>query len=227
MQSPEPKRSKPSDRSGRVVLATMALATVSNAVAGWTAAGWPAATASSLVILAVLVAAAWREQDPLLARLLVFGLAAGLAELPADHFGVVTTQTLVYAPGGGRVWDSPLYMPLGWMIALTQLGWLAWWLSERFGLLRATLAIMVLGSLTIPSYELQAKAAGYWFYRNCPMLFDAVPHYVILAEILLSMALPLMVVTAGRRPWPVSALLGLGLGAWILLVGKLAWEVAG
>jgi hypothetical protein len=227
MRPPEPKRPKSSDRSGRVVLATVALATATNAVAGWTGAGWPAATASSLVILAVLVAAAWREQDPLLARLLVFGLAAGLAELPADHFGVVTTQTLVYAPGGGRVWDSPLYMPLGWMIALTQLGWLAWWLTERFGLLRSTVGIMVLGSLLIPTYELQAKAANYWFYRNCPMMFEAVPYYVILAEILLSMALPLMVVTAARRPWPISALLGLGLGAWILVVGNLAWQVAG
>jgi hypothetical protein len=212
--------------TGRVVMTTMGLAVVVNALAGVLGGGWPVATASTSVLLGMLVVAAIRSRDPLLARLLVFGLAAGLAELPADYFGVVTTQSLVYAPGGGRLLASPIYMPFGWVIALTQLGWLAWWLSERWGLLRSTAALMVIGALTIPLYELQAKSAGYWFYRNCTLLFDAVPVYVVLAELLLSMALPALVVTAARRPWPIAALLGVVLGGWILLVGAFAWQVA-
>src|SRR5262245_41381496 len=91
------------------------------------AVGWITAAlidALALVYLvALLVRPAWR---PLVGCLLLLGLVAGILELFTDAAGHQFARSLFYPQDQPLLWDSPFYMPLSWMIVLTQLGYLAW-----------------------------------------------------------------------------------------------------
>jgi hypothetical protein len=164
-------------------------------------------------------------KDAVLGHLLVFGLVAGLGELPSDWFGVVTTQTLVYPPGEPLILVSPAYMPISWMVTMAQLGTLALFAVQQWGLLRASLGMMVLGGINMPTYETLAHHAGWWYYQNTPLLFGTTPYYVILGETLLSAALPALVTRVSASSYGRAVLLGLAQAAWILLTGVFAWWV--
>ena len=110
--------------------------------------GWLTTSAVTAALLGILVTHAWRERDVVLAKILLFGLVVGFGELPADHFGVVVTDTLAYTPGGPQVWVTPLYMPFGWVVMMVQLGVLAGWLAQRWGTMRACFALAALGGST-------------------------------------------------------------------------------
>ena len=63
---------------------------------------------------------AW-HRNIVLARLMLFGLAVGLAELAADAWLVDYTRTLDYSIGGGpMLWRSPMWMP--WQCSSGMLG---------------------------------------------------------------------------------------------------------
>jgi hypothetical protein len=184
-------------------------------------------------LLALAIALhAWRARDAFLGRLLLFGLVVGVGELPADWYGVEGNRTLVYPAGEPQLWASPLYMPLSWAVMMVQLGVAADALTRRFGAPRAAVALAVLGGLNIPFYETLAFHAGWWHYRGTPLLLGITPHYVILAEVLLSAALPWVVSRVARveaGPSGLVALVGLGLAqaAWLLVTGVLAYLLVG
>lgn len=152
----------------------------------------------------------WR--DKLLGQLFVFGLIAGLAELPSDWWSVTQIDALVYVNAGWFVWESPLYMPLAYVVVITQLGYLAYWLNNRFGLLKSTLLMGLIGGINVPAYEYLAKYAGYWYYQNVNMILDTVPYYIIGGEIAFAAALPVMVSRFPRAGWPMILVYGLLLG---------------
>lgn len=212
----------------RLILGTLGLSFVGNAVSAWFSIGWISASIMTGVLLTWIVMHTARTRDPILTRLLAFGLFVGFGELPADHFGVVTTRTLVYPPGPPLIWDSPLYMPFAWVIVFVQLGYLAWWLSRRLGLRQTSLALAIFGGINIPIYEFLAKYANFWFYRNTPMLFGVTPYYVILAEALLSLALPLLVAGISERT-PVGSLMVRAAiqSIWIYAAGRIAFALVG
>lgn len=179
------------------------------------------ALAASVAVYAV------SARDPLIARLAVFGLVVGLGELPSDWYGVALNKTLVYPPGEPQIWASPVYMPLSWMVTMVQLGVLAAALTPRLGLVGAGVALAVLGGLNMPTYETLAHDAGWWRYRDTPMLFGVTPHYVILAEVLISAALPWMVARVARARGRALVGLGLAQAAWILAAGVFAFWLVG
>ena len=73
-----------------------------------------------------------RHRDIVLARLTLFGLAVGLAELAADAWLVDYTRTLDYSIGGGpMLWRSPIWMPFAWEIVAVQFGYVGLWLWQR------------------------------------------------------------------------------------------------
>ncbi|HEX8823444.1 MAG TPA: hypothetical protein VF794_26190 [Archangium sp.] len=178
------------------------------------------ALAASFVVYAV------RTRDGFVARMILFGLVVGFGELPADYFGVAVNKTLVYPQAEPLIWVSPAYMPLSWMVMMLQLGTVANWLTSKWGLLKTTAALAVLGGLNIPLYETLAHRAGWWSYRNTPMLFGVTPYYVILAEVLLSLALPLVVSHVAQARGPKVVALGVAQSVWLLLTGVFAsWLV--
>jgi hypothetical protein len=114
-------------------------------------------------------------------------------------------------------------MPFAWATVFLQLGYIAWWAGQRWGLLRAAIGITILGALNIPTYEYLAKASNLWIYQGVKLLFDTVPYYVILAEALICLALPWLVTWMQKKPIKWSVLFGVVEGFWIWGVGVLAY----
>lgn len=167
------------------------------------------------ICLALLVA----RRNPADLALVLFGLAAGVAELPADAW-LVRHGGLVYPPGP-RIWASPAYMPVAWLGMLSGGLALAAALRHRASLPVATLLVAVGMGLWVPLFEALARLGGWWWYEG-DLLFGAVPAYIVAGEV--GLALPLAgVVRALEHGGPGRAVaLGLAQGAWIFICYRLA-----
>ena len=198
----------------RFVLLTLLLVlswNFASSLVGW---GWLTAAIITFGVAGLYVNFAWRHRDGFMARILLFSLAAGWTELLADRWLVAVTGTLVYLPGGPFVWRSPLYMPFAWMVVTTQLGYLGWWLSKRFGILSASVLIGVIGAINIPLYEQWARNANWWYYRNTSMIGNT-PWYIICGEFLIALTLPVAMSLVEKGRWRMSLVAGLVQGLWI------------
>lgn len=211
------------------VLITMGLSNVDDLLAYWlhTDKGWIIASALTGLLLAAIVGFIIHYRDELFARLALFGLFAGFAELPADHYAVAVVKILVYPLHGPFIWSSPLYMPFSYIIVMVQLGYLGYWLTQRWGLVWATVAIAVLGGVNVPLYEYLANRAEFWYYHDCHMLFGTVPYITIFTETFFSLVLPFLVSLLPRVSWPVVALLGALEGAWMFVLFYFGFKVTG
>lgn len=77
-------------------------------------------------------------------------------------------------------------MPFAWTVVTIQLGYFGWWMGKRWGLPTASLLIALFGAVNIPLYEQWAKNAGWWYYRNTPMVGNT-PWYIIGGEFLIAL----------------------------------------
>ena len=209
----------------RVVLATIA---VNVAAVGllvlvpWS--DWRTGLALNLSDNALLLGFVILRRDALLARLLVFGLAVGLAELAADAWLVDYTRTLDYSIGGGpMLWRSPAWMPLAWEVVSVQFGYLGLRLGERFGS-RGLAMIGLLGALNIPYYEEMARRIHWWQYRDCRMISNT-PYYIILGELGIAIALTLLARPLRRCNLAPAPVLGVAGGAAIFICYALAYAL--
>jgi hypothetical protein len=95
-----------------VVVATIVINVVAVSLltfAPWS--DWRTGAALNIINNCLLVGFTIVRRDALLARFLLFGIAVGFAELPADAWLVDYTRTLDYSIGGGPIiWQSPLWM---------------------------------------------------------------------------------------------------------------------
>lgn len=98
----------------RVVIATIVINIVAVALltfASWS--DWKTGLALNLFDNLLLLSFVLKHRDALLARFMIFGLAAGFTELAADAWLVDYTRTLDYSIGGGpMLWHSPIWMPI-------------------------------------------------------------------------------------------------------------------
>ena len=188
--------------------------------------GWVSATVLNFLVDAVIVAYIAKHRDPLLLRLLVMAFVAGLVEVAVADPYFVGNGTLVYPHEGPFIRDSPLYMPFGWAYVLLQIGYIAWWVREQKGLLMAIIVATLLGGTNIPIYEALARAADWWHYQHVPMIMGA-PYYVILAEAGIGLAMPLIVKPVTTKSVGWAAALGLVLGVWTLVSGRIAFRLVG
>jgi uncharacterized protein DUF6989 len=214
------------------MLGSLALLVALHVGAAALGAGWATAAATVGLTALALVAIAWRRVwRPLIARLLLFGLVAGLLELFTDYSGEVIARSLVYPPNEPMLWASPLYMPLSWMVTLTQIGYLAWRLDSlapRPPRWAAIILTGLWGALNIPFYEEMAYHAGWWRYVAAPGLsLGHTPHYVILFEGLVAAALPPLLARLETRGWRSVALRGVALGVWTPWAALFAWLLIG
>ena len=199
----------------RFILVTLAVTLVWNTGSSFFGTGWISAAIISQGLVGVYVYYAIRYRDPVFIRTFILASAAGWVELLADYYLVHTTGTLIYPHEGPFVSASPLYMPFAWTLVLTQLGYIGWWLFNRYNLAIASICSALLVGINIPYYEWVAKSAHWWSYKNTPMLGAVVPWYIILGETLVGLALPFVVSRSGRSHWIWSAVNGLLLGLWI------------
>jgi uncharacterized protein DUF6989 len=208
----------------------LALMVALHLIAAALSAGWPTAAATDLsaavYLLALATRRAWR---PLLARLFVLGLVAGVLELFTDAAGESFAHSLVYPPGELMLWASPIYMPLSWAIVLTQLGYLGWRLASlapRLPLALAALLTGLAGAAIVPFYEEMAYYAGWWHYAAAPRLGHT-PIYVLLFEGGVAALLPIVTRALLRLPLSRAALAGLVVGVWMPCAALLSWLALG
>lgn len=212
-------------------LGALALMVACHVAAALLARGWVTAAATDLLmalyLLAMAARPAWR---PLLLRLFVLGLVAGMLELFTDASGEHVAQSLHYPIGEPMLWDSPLYMPLSWAIVLTQLGYLGWRLRGLVPPLRLWLAVALAGlagAATVPFYEEMAYHAGWWRYTPVMLHVGHTPIYVLFFEGGIAALLPLITRRLLARPMWHAALLGMVVGVWMPVVALLAWLTVG
>jgi hypothetical protein len=210
----------------KLVLGVSVVAMALSGVAAWTAAGWWSCAVITLSALAVIAGWAFWKHDSVLYRLLAAGLVAAFVEIAGADRWAVTSGTLVYAPHGPFIIDSPAYMLASWTVATVQFSILGLWLASRFKPWLAAVLCAVIGGTNLPLYESLAFSAKWWEYRNVPMIFHA-PYYVILGEVGIGLVFPVFAQNVfTRRPMWIPVL-GLLLGLWMFVAGWLAFQVVG
>ena len=209
----------------RVVIATIVInvAAVSLlTLAPWS--DWRTGAALNIVDNCFLIGFALVRRDMLLGRFLLFGVAVGLAELPADAWLVDYTRTLDYSIGGGpMIWRSPLWMPLAWEVVAVQFGYIGLRLWERFGNV-GLLMIGLLGAINIPFYEEMARRIHWWQYSGCRMI-SFTPWYIILGEFGIAITLALLARNLRLGSWRGTVLSGIAGGLSIFICYALAFWI--
>jgi hypothetical protein len=197
-------------------------------VAAVLARGWITAAISDGIVLGYLASmlAARPEWRPLITRLLLLGLVAGIVELFTDAAGEQVARSLVYPANEPMLWQSPAYMPVSWMVVLTLLGYLCWRLAGLFSRWQAGALAALAGLLIIPFYEESAWYAGWWRYTTLPRIGHT-PVYVFAFEGGIVALLPLLTGGLERMAPSQVVLRGLLLGAWMPLVAFVAWRLLG
>jgi hypothetical protein len=185
---------------------------------------WRTGTALNIVDNCLLVGFGLVRRDALLGRFLLFGVAVGFAELPADAWLVDCTRTLDYSIGGGpMIWRSPLWMLLAWEVVAVQFGYIGLRLWERFGKL-GLLMIGLLGAINIPFYEEMARRINWWQYSGCRMI-SFTPWYIILGEFGIAVSFALFARTLRRGSWRGAVVAGIGGGLSIFVCYALAFWI--
>ena len=209
----------------RIVMATILINVVAVALltfAPWS--DWKTGLALNLFDNALLLGFVFLHRDGLLARFMLFGLAAGFAELAADAWLVNFTHTLDYSIGGGpMLWRSPGWMPLAWEVVAVQFGYLGLRLTEHFGNFGLVL-IGLLGAVNIPYYEEMARRIHWWKYGGCRMI-SGTPYYIIVGEFLIAVAFTLLVKKFRRNDFISAILLGIVGGAAIFIAYAIAYGI--
>jgi hypothetical protein len=179
----------------------------------------------SFLLLTLLIR--MRSVRPLLGRLMLAGLIAGIFELFTDASGQQVVHSLIYPPGEWTIWASPIYMPLTWMVTLTYLGYLSWRLRALLDWRMATLLCGLIGAIEIPLFEEMSYYGGWWRYAPVHLMTGHTPLYVSLFEGLVVAALPFLFYRIERRSWLQVAAVGVIIGAWIAIAALAAWLMLG
>lgn len=211
----------------KLVIVMSVIGMVGAGVAAKWVLGWKAAAVMTFAELAAVLVYWAKTKDPIIPKLLLFGLIVGFGELASDAYSVVAKGTLVYPAGEPLIWASPFYMPVSWLAIMVQGGFMAWALRQRFGLGKAVLILVAVGGSYVPLYEYLARNANFWYYQNCKMLLGHTPYYVILAEALLCGALPFLMKDLPGLTWGRTVLFAVVESAVILGASVLAFALVG
>ena len=185
--------------------------------------GWKGAVIWSLGFAAIYFSYAVLSKDKMLLHFLLFTMIAGITELWADKW-IVETNTLFYPEGEPMLVDSPMYMPLSWVVVLMQIGYIAHLIHQKHSLLLATVAAGILGCLIIPLYEFLAIHAGWWHYANTSF-WGIVPKYIYLAEGLLMLTVPILFERSQKSKPILIIVLGVVQGIIMLLASMVSYAI--
>ena len=180
-----------------------------------------------LSALLLIIAISGRTLRPLLGRLMLAGLIAGICELFTDASGQYVAHSLIYPTSELTIWTSPIYMPLSWLVTLTYLGYISWRLRALFGWRIAVLLCGLIGAIYIPFFEEISYYGGWWRYVPTHLMLGHTPVYVALFEGLVVAALPLLFDRLERRSWIETVVLGVVIGIWMAISALTAWLLLG
>jgi hypothetical protein len=179
----------------------------------------------SFLLLVLLIGR--RTMRPLLGKLMLAGLVAGICELFTDASGQQLVHSLIYPTGEMTIWASPIYMPLTWMVTLTYLGYLSWRIRALLGWRFAVVVCGLVGAIDIPLFEEISYYGGWWRYAPTHLMLGHTPAYVSLFEGLVVAALPLLYDRIERRSWLETGAIGIIIGIWMAVAALTAWLVLG
>jgi hypothetical protein len=201
-------------RRDRLVVVAGSVVTILSVVpllVAYSLTDWPFAFAIAGTGSAVLLASALFRRDTLLLHIWVFALVFGLAELAVDAWLVGVTSTLDYRPyavrGGPMWWASPLFMPFAWQVLVAHIAVLTEAASD-WGRGRQLAVALAVGAAYVPVGEELSIRAGFWLYRDVPML-SHVPIYIVIGETLLAVSVALLLPALARRRWSFTMAAGL------------------
>jgi hypothetical protein len=206
-----------------VILMDLVLTSI-DAVTKWWYVGFIDLILTALLLLLCIVMPISR---PLLGRLMLVGLIAGICELFTDASGQYVVHSLIYPEGELAIWTSPIYMPLSWLVTLSYLGYISWRIRALFGWRLAILLCGFLGAIDIPSFEEISYYGGWWRYVPTRLMFGHTPAYVALFEGLVVATLSLLSYRLERRSWIETAALGVVIGIWMAISALTAWLLLG
>lgn len=206
------------------VILTDYVLTSLDAVTRWLYVGFVDLLLTALLVLYLLTMRTFR---PLLSKLMLAGLVAGICELFTDASGQFIVHSLIYPTGELTIWTSPLYMPLSWLVTLTYLGYIGWRLRALLGLRIAIIVCGLLGAIDIPLFEEISYYGGWWRYEPARLMLGHTPAYVALFEGLIVAVLPLLFDRLERRTWIEAVVLGGIIGIWMAIAALTSWLLLG
>ena len=163
---------------------------------------------------------------------LLYGLVTGFVEVASDcdtHL-VNEMKVLVYPPHRFKIGVSPAYLPLAWGLMWTELGLLGQWIRRKQTLLRPSLLIGLLGATLIALFENLARQAGWWYYRDTPMLVWC-PFFVLVFEFLSTVVIvPIgwqIARSSTRRAYIWAIVFGILSGIWMCVAMRIGFALLG
>jgi hypothetical protein len=195
-----------------------------DSVTKWWYVGFIDLFLSALLLILVI---SRRMVRPLLGRLMMAGLVAGICELFTDASGQHIVHSLIYPARELTIWTSPIYMPLSWLVTLTYLGYISWRLRALLGWRIAIILCGLLGAIDIPFFEEISYYGGWWRYVPTHLMLGHTPAYVVLFEGLVVAVLPLLFDRLERRSWIETVVLGVVIGIWMAISALTAWLLLG
>ena len=146
-----------------------------------------------------------RGRDPLLWRAwTILAPLSVLMVLPDWFLSDVLGSLAFTVEGGPHLGTVPLAMAGMWTIALMPVVGCAWWARERAGTPAAVAAAAASGAVVFIGAELAAPALGLWEPVGVATV-AGVASYVLLPEIVLSVAAAMLVCFAEALPRPALA----------------------
>jgi hypothetical protein len=163
---------------------------------------------------------------------LLFGLVTGAVEVVSncDHYLVEDVKTLFYPDNFPKIGVSPAYLPIAWGLIFTVLGLTGEWVRQRKSLFVASVITALFGSALISMFENLARPAGWWYYRDTPMLISA-PYFVNIFEFLST----LIIAPVGwgiaresiKSAYGSAIASGVLMGLWMCAAMRIGWWLMG
>jgi hypothetical protein len=151
---------------------------------------------------AAVVLTARRTGDPVLWRAwTILAPLSVLMVLPDWFLSDVLGSLSFTVEGGPYLGTVPLAMAGMWTIALMPVVGCAWWARDRFGTAVAVVAAAASGAVMFIGAELAAPALGLWEPVGVATL-AGIASYVLLPELVLSVAAAMLVCFADTMPRP-------------------------
>ena len=215
------------DERTKFMVATLVFVFVwitSNSFLCW---GWVSAAILAFGVWIVMLSYGLVKKDQLVLSFLALATVAGFVELAADNWLVNGIEKLFYEKDEPQIVASPIYMPFGWAVILTQIGFIGWKLIDRWSLIKASLFTGLIGGLLIPFYEHCAKGACWWVYHDWNHEWWNTPYFIIMGEALLMLIIPYAMSKAATHKWSDIIIWGVISGLWIWASYYIGFVVVG
>ncbi|MCB0415367.1 MAG: hypothetical protein KDD50_13610 [Bdellovibrionales bacterium] len=207
-----------------LILGVNILGTVFAGISAKYQLGWSSAFLNIFGLTIIYNYVAFTEKNVKYIKWAYLGILVGFVEVIADYWLVSGIHVLDYDPGGLFILKSPSYMPFSWAGMIITFGSIGQWIENRSNFWMASLLSALLMSLYVPLYEEIAFAAGWWSYKDTPML-GHVPYFIILGEFFIGLPLLYLANKISTSSFKDLAILSVFAGLWIFISYSMAYYI--